>query len=114
MIEDIVKYNSLYDYYGRLLTENQRNSFYYYYRLDYTLAEIADEIGISKQGVSENIKRAVNELDNYENKLGLYRKNENVKGLIEQIRTNINSISNPDLANNFSSLIDMIIEELDD
>ncbi|NLW42033.1 MAG: hypothetical protein GXY89_02725 [Tissierellia bacterium] len=106
MIKDIVRLNSLYDYYGKLLTDNQNKSFYYYYRLDYTLSEIAEEIGISKQGVSENLKRAVKELERFEENLLLNNKSNRIKELINVIRE---KCDNDDII----ILLDEIVEELD-
>ena len=111
MIKDIVRLNSLYDYYGKLLTDNQNKSFYYYYRLDYTLSEIAEEIGISKQGVSENLKRAVKELERFEENLLLKNKSNRIKELIGIIKDDLYEAcsDNKDII----ILLDEIVEELD-
>lgn len=112
MIKDIVRLNSLYDYYGKLLTDNQRNSFFYYYRLDYTLSEIAEEIGISKQGVSENLKRAVKELERLEDALSFKKKSIKIKEIVDSLKSEAKN-EFPD-SENFLILLDEIVEELDD
>lgn len=61
----------LLDFYGDILPERRRTVMDYYYNDDMSLAEIADEIGISRQGVREQIKKAEEELTFYEEKLGL-------------------------------------------
>mgnify|MGYP002512158624 CR=1 FL=1 len=61
----------LLDFYGDVLTEKQRDVMEQYYNDDLSLAEIAEEIGISRQGVRELIKKAEEELRFYEEKLGL-------------------------------------------
>jgi len=71
MLEDTTRINLLYDFYGNLLTEKQREYLELYYQHDLSLAEIADEGGISRQGVHDLIKRAVRTLERAENKLGL-------------------------------------------
>lgn len=112
MIKDIVRLNSLYDYYGKLLTDNQRNSFFYYYRLDYTLSEIAEELGISKQGVSENLKRAVKELERLEDALSFKKKSVKIKEIVDSLKSEVQNKS-PD-NEKFLILLDEIVEELDD
>lgn len=111
MIKDVIRLNSLYDYYGELLTENQQKSFYYYYRLDFSLSEISEEIGISKQGVSENLKRATKELENFEDKLKLLEKTTNITGYLADLKNEIAELNN-DVSEKLSNLVDKIAEEL--
>jgi predicted DNA-binding protein YlxM (UPF0122 family) len=56
----------LYDIYGSLLTEKQRTYFEDYYFLDLSLSEMAENYGISRNGVFDQIKRAVSALEEYE------------------------------------------------
>jgi len=63
-----------YDFYGEFLTEKQAKIFGYYYNDDCSLAEIAQEFGISRQGVLDTLKRAQAKLMDMENKLGLVAK----------------------------------------
>ena len=60
-----------YDFYGEFLTERQAKIFELYYNDDYSLAEIAQECGISRQGVLDALKRAQVKLKDMESKLGL-------------------------------------------
>ena len=61
----------LFDFYGELLTESQKTMFDYYYNDDLSLAEIAENTGITRQGVRDSIKRAEETVQGYEKKLGL-------------------------------------------
>lgn len=61
----------LYDFYGELLTEHQRNVYEDVVFNDMSLSEIAAEQGISRQGVHDLIKRCDKILQNYESKLHL-------------------------------------------
>ena len=63
-----------YDFYGEFLTEKQAKIFEYYYNNDYSLAEIAQEFGITRQGVLDTLKRAQAKLKSMEDKLGLVKK----------------------------------------
>ena len=71
MFEKNLKIGFLLDFYGDVLSERRRTVLDYYYNDDLSLAEIADEIGISRQGVRDLIKKAEEELYFYEEKLGL-------------------------------------------
>ena len=71
MFEKDLKIAFLLDFYGEVLSERKRTVLDYYYNDDLSLAEIAEEIGISRQGVRDLIKKAEDELHFYEEKLGL-------------------------------------------
>ena len=64
----------LLDFYGDILTERRRDALDFYYNNDMSLSEIAEEMGISRQGVRDLIKKAEEELFFYEEKLGLAKK----------------------------------------
>lgn len=64
----------LLDFYGDMLTEKQRDVIELYYNEDLSLAEIAQDCGITRQGVRDSIKRAETQLLDYEAKLGLAEK----------------------------------------
>ncbi len=71
MFEKDLEIGFLLDFYGDVLSERKRTVLDFYYNDDLSLAEIASEIGISRQGVRELIKKAEEELHFYEEKLGL-------------------------------------------
>ena len=60
----------LYDYYGDLLTDRQRECFELRYYQDLSLGEIGEELGISRQGVHDNLSRTEAQLRNMEAKTG--------------------------------------------
>ena len=74
MFEKDLKKAYLLDFYGDVLTERKKEVLDMYYNEDLSLAEIADQIGISRQGVRDLIKKAEEELLFLENKLGLAKK----------------------------------------
>ena len=61
----------LMDFYGPLLTEHRREVMRLYCEEDMTLAEIAEQLEITRQGVSDALKKARTQLEDYESKLGL-------------------------------------------
>ena len=64
----------LLDYYKGFLTDNQKKVLDYYYNEDYSLSEIAAQLGISRQGAQDNIARSQKKLLDMEQKLGLLKK----------------------------------------
>ena len=76
----------LYDFYGELLTERQRQIYESVVFDDMSLGEIAEEQGISRQGVHDLVKRCDRILDEYEGKLRLVEKFRRTKAMVEQIR----------------------------
>ncbi len=86
MSDNIVYKSLLYDYYGELLTEKQKDIIDMYYNNDLTISEISEQVGISRQGVYDALKRAENTLENYERKLGLVEKFLQQKSLLTKIR----------------------------
>lgn len=77
----------LYDFYGVLLNEHQRKIYEDFVFNDLSLGEIADEEGISRQGVHDMVKRCTKTLEGYEEKLKLIEKFQAAKQLVAQIQT---------------------------
>lgn len=86
MKSDTFHMSMLYDYYGDLLTEKQKELFDLYYNEDLSLAEIAEHAGISRQGVRDAIVRSEAVLRDTEEKLGLVKKYGSYESKLEEIR----------------------------
>jgi len=86
MVEKLVEIGILFDFYGKLLSEKQYLAVDLYYNHDLSLTEIGDEIGVTRQGVFDILKRAENKLYQYEDNLGLVKKfyssHEDIKKII--------------------------------
>ena len=74
MFEKNLNIAYLLDFYGDLLSDRKRSVMNMYYNEDLSLAEVAIEIGISRQGVRDLIKKSEEDLFEYEKKLGLAQK----------------------------------------
>lgn len=86
VMENIVKQSLLYDFYGELLTEHQRNIYEEVVFNDLSLSEIAEEQGISRQGVHDLIKRCDKILSGYEEKLHLISKFQQTRQMAKEIK----------------------------
>ena len=85
-MKKLVEVGILFDYYGSLLSERQRSMVDKYYNEDLSLNEIGDLYDVSKQAVSENIKRAERRLYSFENKLHLKKRSERTTEFLEFIK----------------------------
>jgi len=75
----------LYDIYGSLLTKTQNKYFNDYYLNNFTLSEISENEKVSRNAVSKTVNLVEKKLLFYENKLSLYKKNKNIKQIINNI-----------------------------
>ncbi len=85
-MESIVRQSLLYDFYGELLTEHQRKVYEDVVFNDLSLSEVAQEQGISRQGVHDLIKRCDKILCEYEEKLQLISKFQKTRRMVEEIQ----------------------------
>lgn len=85
-MEKIVEQGLLYDFYGELLTEHQRHIYEDVVMNDMSLSEIAQEAGISRQGVHDLIKRCDKTLEDYESRLHLMEKFRIITEKLEEIK----------------------------
>ena len=85
-----VKLNYLLDFYGPLLTDHRRELLGLYCEEDLSLQEIADQMAITRQGVSDAVNKARRQLDDYERKLGLVAR---YQALIEEARSGLEALN---------------------
>ena len=89
-----VKISMLYELYGSLLTDKQKQCIDDYYNNDLSLAEIAENINITRQGVRDVIKKGEKRLLNYEEKLKFMKKTLYQKKKIEKILKELTKMQN--------------------
>ena len=82
----------LFDFYGELIKENNRQIYEDYIFNDLSLSEIADERGISRQGIHDAIKRTVKKLEEYESKIHLMERYQSIHNKVDEITDIINKI----------------------
>lgn len=91
-IEDITQISLLYDFYGQLLTRRQKEVMELYHDENLSLAEIAEEFSISRQGVHDALKNAEKALREYEEKLALVAKFQRSRDAVDQIDAIIDGV----------------------
>lgn len=84
MLEKTTRMNLLYDFYQGLLTDKQRLYLKLYYSDDLSLSEIAEYLDVSRQAVFDNMKRAEQLLEHYEQQLRLLKKHKTREELFNQ------------------------------
>ena len=86
-MEKILEQTLLYDFYGELLTEHQRQVYEDVVLNDFSLSEVAAARGISRQGVHDLVRRCNKTLEEYEEKLHLIEKFMQTKSMVEEIKS---------------------------
>ena len=92
----------LLDFYGEMLTKKQHDFLVYYYNEDLSLSEIAENEGITRQGVRDSIKRAENQLFDMENRLGLAKRFTEMKKGLDEINQCAEAINEYNLNHSLS------------
>lgn len=115
IVNEILKQALLYDFYGELLTDHQKEIYGQFILEDLSLGEIARDAGISRQGVHDIIRRCSQALEGYENKLHLVEKFMSVKKKVQQIDALLDDYeetSRKQILKDIRKLSGEIIEEL--
>ena len=107
-MEKFVEQTFLFDFYGELLTERQRQVYTSVVFEDYSLSEVAEELGISRQGVHDMIRRCNRTLEEYEEKLHLVEKFLNIRSQVIKIHELADKYHAEDIA----AISNVILEEL--
>lgn len=112
-----LKQDLLYDFYGELLTNHQKEIYEQFMLDDLSLGEIAADVGITRQGVHDLIKRCGKVLEGYEEKLHLVEKFLAVKEKIQEINEILEAYDDSgqdlrELKSDIRKISDEIIEEL--
>lgn len=110
MLEKTTQMNLLYDFYGVMLTDKQREFVELYYLDDLSLAEIAEQFEISRQAVHDNIRRAGAQLLELESKLRLVERFERRREVGERVLSLLDELPDP-RRHEVAVLVQELIEE---
>ena len=116
MKSDTYSMTMLYDFYGNLLTDKQKDLFDLYYNEDLSLSEISQLVGITRQGARDGIMRSERLLRDTEDKLGLVKRYSNLQSSLDNIsaavaeiaRINGTQTRNPTIAKSIDMILDMV------
>ena len=107
-MEKIVKVAELYDIYGPLLNEKQRDVINCYYNEDLSLQEIAENNNKSKQAISDMMTRTVDKLFEFEDELSLLEKKDELKDALTSIRELMENSKNKEAIEKITRTIERI------
>lgn len=110
-MEKILEQTLLFDFYGELLTEHQKEIYEDVVLNDYSFSEVAQERGISRQGVHDLVTRCNRILQGYEEKLHLVEKFVLIKGQIKGMKESIQNGAQLD-REELSAQLERILEQL--
>ena len=96
-MKEFVYYNELFEIYGNLLTDKEKETFKDYYCEDLSLSEIADNKSISRAAVQKMVSNVIDKLNYYETMLKVYEKSKSLKECLEsknidEIKQKINEV----------------------
>ena len=116
-VNEILEQALLYDFYGELLTDHQKDIYEQFVLEDLSLSEIAKDAGISRQGVHDIVKRCQKILEGYEEKLRLVEKFLFIKKKVHELEgvldTCLEQKTEPEImVKKVRAISDTIIEEL--
>lgn len=83
-MKDVVYYNFLFDCYGKLLTLREQEYFKAYYNEDLSYGEIAINDNVSRSAVQKSIKNVLEKLDDYEQKLNIFKNKTKLANTLEE------------------------------
>ena len=117
-MEKNMELSLLLDFYGELLSEKVRRATELYYNDDLSLSEVAEDMGITRQGVRDLIKRAEGNLYGYEQKLGLYKRFLEMQKGLGTLKDSLvktkslldNESEKPEIDKEISDMIDLVDE----
>lgn len=85
MLEEFLRRSALFDLYGALLTEKQQKCLSMSLLEDYSLSEIGETLGISRQAVHDTLRRSEQMMEGYESRLGLLARRERERRLLGEV-----------------------------
>ncbi len=88
-VEKMIYMNSLFEAYSSLLSETQKDILSDYYEVNLSISEIAENRNISRSAVEDALKKGTNKLIEFENKLGIVGKKNQISDILEKVKNEI-------------------------
>jgi uncharacterized protein len=89
MIEQMMRVTQLYDMYKGLLTQRQQRCFELHYFQDYSFAEVGAEMGVTRQAANDIVQRAVEQMQQTEDKVGFMQKQNEVRAGLQCVQKDL-------------------------
>ncbi len=112
-MKDLFEFSELLDQYGGLLTDHQREIACQYVYEDFSLFEISERTGISRQGVRDCLNKAEKTLRHYESVLGLVKKNKTISSAADRIAECAGRMADRPLKEEIIRSVERITESLE-
>lgn len=112
-MKDLFEFSDLLDQYAELLTDHQREIACLYVYENFSLFEISERTGISRQGVRDCINKAENTLRHYESVLGLVRKHKTISAAADRISACAEQVEDRTLRTDILQSVGLITETLE-
>jgi hypothetical protein len=112
MLEKISYINMLKDFYGPLLTDKQQEVLSLHYEQDWSFAEIAEHLKVTRQAVYDLLKRAETALEEYEQRLGLVQRFKDTRRKLKDAYELMNNQDDPDRVFKALAIIKEISESI--
>ena len=120
VLEKLLHMSALFDFYGPLLTDKQRRCLQMHLFEDFSLSEISQELGISRQAVYDMLRRSEQLMQQYEDRLHLVARAQEQQVLLERLRADLTDFKqsfaqksakeNEDTLNDIMGLVSMLIK----
>lgn len=107
---DRIRFGSLYETYGALLTKKQQKCLELYFCEDCSLAEIAEEMQVSRQAVHDLLKRVEQTLEHYETILGFLQHMEKTRALTEEAEAILDRVAKKQNDNELNRLREILVK----
>ena len=111
-MKEIARKALLYDFYGELLTEHQKKVYEDAVMNDFSLSELAEEYGVSRQGIHDLLKRCDAILEGYEEKLKLIERFGELKKTANSLKDDLDELKNTDSREERIRKIDALKEKI--
>jgi predicted DNA-binding protein YlxM (UPF0122 family) len=108
VMEQFLYLSTLFDLYGALLTEKQQECLRLHLFEDFSLSEIGEELGISRQAVYDNIHRSEKAMESYEQKLGLAARYSEERQELAKIYESIKDLRQADNERAVEAILDRL------
>ena len=108
VMEQFLYLSTLFDLYGALLTEKQQECLRLHLFEDFSLSEIGEELGISRQAVYDNIHRSEKAMESYEKKLGLAQRYQEERQELAKIYESIKDLRQADNERAVEAILDRL------